>query len=369
LHVFVRTQTLRLIEDGWEVHWASSLPKDKNHEAPEGVIFHSLPLSRDPNLWQLISTFFVLASVFRKCSFSMIQCSSPIASLAATAAGFFTRVPVRVYAQWGIRYVGFNGVKRTVLKALERVTCSFATVIQPDSFGNLEFSVEEKLYPRSKAEVVHNGSACGVDLEVFDVSKKVQYCADVRAFYNIPNDAFVFGFVGSIRTDKGLNELIAAFASLQISISETRSYLLLVGDMDHVFDLSPVAQHHLQTCDRILCTGAVKGVERYISAFDCLVFPSYREGFGMVVIEAGAMSVPSIVTDIPGPSESVIDGKTGLIVKLKSVSELAEAMCKFFCNTAQLKIMGDNAKQLVLDRYERSQLMNAFVENKNDKLL
>ena len=148
--------------------------------------------------------------IFRKNKFDLIQYSTPNASLYAAVAGWCARIPVRLYCQWGLAYVGFSGVKRKIFKCEEKLVCKLSTWIEPDSRGNLSFCHEEKLYPEKKGSVVHKGSASGVSLEKFDISKKKLYRSEIREQYKIPEKAFVYGFVGRITGDKGINELLAA---------------------------------------------------------------------------------------------------------------------------------------------------------------
>lgn len=366
LSIFVSSQSNILVERGWEVHWVSSGRLDPDG-LPEGVKYHSLSLSRSPSLIESVKSINTLFKLFRRERFEVVQYSSPIASLCAAIAGKVSGVPVRIYAQWGIRYVGFTGFPRKILKLLEKLSCSFSTVIQPDSFGNLEFAAQEKLYPRSKGQVVGNGSACGVDLQSFSLELKPQYRDQIRSQYGIADSAFVFGFVGSVRTDKGINEAVTAFMSLPQK-DRARSVLMLVGDTHFIGDLTPEVQHALKSSGSIIMTGPVTGVERYISAFDCLVFPSYREGFGMVVVESAAMAVPAIVTDIPGPSEAVKDGVTGKIVPLKDAAALFISMQAYLCEPAVAATHGLAARQLVEQKYERNSLMDAFIQNKHTLL-
>lgn len=366
LNTFLVAQSKRLIEEGWEVHWASSVHTDQN-SVPNGVKFHSIPLSRSPSLFQIVGTILVLLGIFRREKFSVVQFSSPIASLCTVIASKVARVPVRIYAQWGIRYVGLKGVKRNLLKLLEKLTCSLSSVIQPDSFGNLEFAAQENLYPRSKGQVVGNGSACGVDLQSFNLELKTQHRGQIRSQYGIADSAFVFGFVGSVRTDKGINEAVSAFMQLPQEDC-ARSVMMLVGDTHFIGDLAADVRQALSSSDSIVMTGPVTGVERYISAFDCLVFPSYREGFGMVVVESAAMAVPAIVTDIPGPSEAVEDGVTGRIVPLKDATALSISMQSYLCEPDVAITQGLAARELVEQKYERNVLMEAFIKNKQTLL-
>ena len=359
LRTFVEPQARILLKQGWEVHWASARLSPE-HSLPEGIVHHELPISRHPSVMESIHVLAELVRLLKREGFLIVQYSSPIASLYGSIAAVLTRTPVRIYAQWGIRYVGFSGSKRTFFKFLERCTCHFSTSIQPDSFGNLAFSVNEGLYKETKAEVVGHGSACGVDLERYRLDLKAGYRAQVRDQYNIEADDFVYGFVGSVRTDKGINELVRAFCSLEAKDTK----LILVGDREYEKDLLPDVRKLITSDPRILMTGPVSGVERFLSAFDCLVFPSYREGFGMVVIEAAAMGVPAIVTNIPGPSEAVDNTRTGTVVELHDVGGLKQAMRFYLDSPEKARSQGLEARLRVERLYDRRKLMTAYVENK-----
>lgn len=365
LSTFVTPQAQLLLDEGWEVHWASSKLADV--EIPQGVVIHELPLTRSPSFLQVVSSTIKLISVFKTEQFVIVQYSSPIAALCASIAGFLTSVKVRIYAQWGIRYVGFNGFRRTLLRALEKFVCTLSTKIQPDSFGNLHFAIDEGLYPFSKGEIVGNGSACGIDLARFDTVDRNSFNQVIRGEFGISSSAFIFGFVGSVRKDKGINELVLSFKKLTQQ-SQSECALILVGDQEYFSDLNLQVQGYIEEATNIHLSGPVIGVERYLAAFDLLVFPSHREGFGMVVIEAAAMEVPAIVSDIPGPSEAVINGETGAIVELFDLDALMKAMQSYMENTEMVVDQGRAARIRVESLYERTSLMRAFVDNKSELL-
>jgi len=154
--------------------------------------------------------------------------------------------------------------------------------------------------------------------------------------------------------------LVRAFCSLEAKDTK----LILVGDREYEKDLLPDVRKLITSDPRILMTGPVSGVERFVSAFDCLVFPSYREGFGMVVIEAAAMGVPAIVTNIPGPSEAVENTRTGTVVELYDVGGLKQAMRFYLDSPEKARSQGLEARLRVERLYDRRKLMTAYVENK-----
>lgn len=302
-----------------------------------------------------IMTIIRLFKVFRRESFDLVQYSTPNASFYASIAAWLARVPVRVYAQWGLLFVGFTGQKRNLLRLLERITCSLSTAIRPDSSGNLEFSVADGLYPRSKGLVVWNGSADGVNLGVFDISMKAEWRDSTRKRLQIPARALVFGFVGRLTRDKGLNELLGAFRV----ILNTRmdAFLMLVGDPERLGSLDPELLDWARQERRVIFVGFVADTERYLAAMDVFVLPSYREGFGSVIVEAESMGVPVVATDIPGPRDAVIQNVTGLLVKPMDVDGLRCAMSRLSVDTELRQKMGVKAHQYAVMNFDQNVLM------------
>lgn len=217
-------------------------------------------------------------------------------------------VPVRLYCQWGIVYVAFHGFKRKVFKILEKITCRNSTWIEHDSFGNLNFSQVEGLYTTDKSSVVWNGSASGVNLKKFDIKHKEEWNHAIRDKYSIENDAFVIGFIGRIKRDKGINELFAACKTF--FESNQNSVLLLVGNSEKSETINEELYYWSLNEKRVIYCGRTNEVEKYLSVMSVFILPSYR------------MGVPVIITYIPGPTDAMLDGKTGLIVEKADVNNL-----------------------------------------------
>ncbi len=294
-----------------------------------------------------VRDFFAFMKIFnymRKGSFDIVQYSSPKAALLGSISSWLCRAPVRLYLMWGLFYTGQKGVKRQLLKFSEKVICFCSTHVSPDSKGNLLFAAQEKLCSLSKLSVVGNGSANGVDLARFDPESLKPAGVKVRQDLNIPEHALVLGFAGRLRRDKGINELIQAFSNLNRKYSDI--YLMMVGAQEAVGDeLDYETKKLLAQNKHILSVGYQERPEEFMAAMDIFVLPSYREGFGIVNIEASAMGLPVISTDIPGPRDSVINGKTGILVKVKSIAELAEAMEKLIGDIDLRKKMGEAGRQ------------------------
>lgn len=367
--ITLRTFVLKLAEflhktGRFDISFICNPDKDFEKMLPNYIHYYPVKMGRGINLDGL-SAIREMTKIFKDNNFDLVQYSTPNASCYASIAAKLAKVPVRLYCQWGILYVAFSGVKRFIFKSIEKLVCSLSTRIEPDSNSNLEFSIDEKLYKRDKAAVVWNGSASGVDFEKFDISKKDKYREEIRTSFNIPMDAFVYGFVGRITRDKGINEL---FSAMKKVLEDNRNaYLLLVGSVEDENLLNPQLFAWAKANPKIIFCGYTNVVEQYISAMDCYILPSYREGFGLGVVEAEAMGVPVIVSDIPGPTDAMINGKTGFIVIKKDVDSLYTAMTKVMLPQEELEAIRSNAVAFAKN-FEQKQLFKHILDDRN-KLL
>lgn len=307
-------------------------------ELPQTLGYHPINMKRgiDPHSLAAIWRMWRLFQTERFCA---VEYTTPNASFYASLAASLARVPVRIYRQGGIRYVGFSGVRRRVFRQIERWTCQLSSCVEPVSRGNLSFGVAERLYPLEKASVVWNGSACGVDLARFDATKRDSWRIEARSEFCIPMGGFVMGFVGRLSRDKGGNELLEA-AQCVIG-SNQLAYLLIVGPLDETGGLQGSLMRWARTEGRVIFCGSRQDVPRCMAAMDALVMPTYREGFGQVLIEAQAMGVPVITTAVPGPLDAVIPGVTALVVQPMNVAELEVAI---------REVAGDERRRTQLSR-------------------
>ncbi len=332
-----------LTERGFDVTVITSPDRDLDKRVSKKARLALIPMTRMISPLRDLLALIKVFNCIRKGSFDIVQYSSPKAALLGSISAWFCHVPVRLYLMWGLYYTGQQGFKRQFLKFLEKVICFCSTHVSPDSRGNLDFAVQEKLCPLAKISVVGNGSANGVDLMRFDPARLKPAGVKIRQDLKIPSRALVFGFVGRLRRDKGINELILAFASLTAKYPD--SYLLLVGPQETAGDeFENDAREALAQNKHIFSVGYQGKPEEFISAMDIFVLPSYREGFGIVNIEASAMGLPVISTDIPGPRDSIINGKTGILVEVKSAEKLAAAMEKLIGDSDLRKQMGEAGK-------------------------
>lgn len=218
---------------------------------------------------------------------------------------------------------------------------------------NKAFAVSEGLYPEEKAVVVGKGGTIGVDMQRYDISTKAEYRSSIRNQYNIPDDAFVYGFAGRVSADKGCTELLTAFQ--KITESEPNARLLIVGPMEDNCGVPAEILEWARKSEQVVMTGMVDGskMNEYYSAMDVLVHPTYREGFGMVLQEAGALGIAMITTKIPGASEVMEADVSCLLVEPKGVSELESAMKKLITDREYAQKIGQAAYERTKRYYDR----------------
>ena len=331
---------------------------------PEYIHYIPVPMSRGIDISGFASGL-KFYKVFRKEKFDLVQYSTPNAACYASIASFLARVPIRLYAQWGIRYIGLSGLSRKIFKTIERMVCMLSTHIRAQSPKNMKFAIDEKLCKPEKISVVGIGGTIGVDLKECTSFDSSEVNKELRKKYKIPEDAFLYGYVGRINTDKGVNELVEAFKKL---VTQKDAYLVLVGKLD---DYNPITQENIeyvQENNRIILTGNVPrtDVYRHMAMFDCLVNPTYREGFGKVIQEAMGMKLPVITTNIPGPSEVIENNISGILCEVKNADDLAEKMIFLYENDDVRNSYAQAGLERAIKYFDRPiMLHNILIDMKN----
>lgn len=345
----------------WDISFICSYDEELVKMLPDYIHYYPIQMERGISILG-IKAMFEMYKIFKREKFDLVQYSTPNASLYASLAGKLAGIPVRLYCQWGMAFVGFQGFKRSIFKTVEKLVCSLSTWVEPDSNSNLKFSHEQKLYPEQKGSVIWNGSACGVNLDKFDIEKKEGYRKEIREKYQILEKAFVFGFVGRITRDKGVNELFESFK--KICNENEDCYLIMVGPSEVDSTINDELYQWARENPRVIFTGYTNVVEQYLAAMDCYILPSYREGFGMGVVEAEAMGVPVIVTNIPGPIDATLDRQTGLVVKKADTEELMQAMEKLMLDRTLCIQFGEAGQQYAVTNFEQQQLFGKILEDR-----
>ena len=355
LSSFVVNAMRKLQEEGYDITLISSMSNNFYNKFRNEFHCINLQMSRGTNPLEMLKSIWMLYKIFRRERFDYIQYATPNASLYASVAAFMVGCPIRVYCQWGIRYVGFEGMKRSFFKMLEILTCKLSTHIRPASQKNLLFAVSEGHYPEKKAAIIGAGGTIGVDFKVFDKSKKEAYKAAVIEKYPILQNRFVFGFVGRMDRDKGTNELFSSFLKLHQKYSNVG--LLFIGPEDKITGIDISLYQAVKDSGAAVFTGFTSEVPQYISAIDVLVHPSYREGFSMVIQQAMAMEIAVVTTNIPGPSEVIEENVSGLLAEAKDSESLAQAMEKFLQDNVLRSSMAHEGYNRARKLFERGHML------------
>ncbi|WP_445717621.1 glycosyltransferase family 4 protein [Flavobacterium sp.] len=281
-----------------------------------------------------------------------------IGMIAAKLAG----VPHRFHTIAGLPLLEHKGFKRKLLNFVEKITYSCATKIFPNSHGLKEIIVENKFTHADKLKVIANGSSNGIDCSHYDSSLFLDSeKKNLKESLGISEKDFVYIFVGRLVGDKGINELVQSFKKLSANLDNVK--LLLVGPFENNLDpLKADTIEEIHTNRSIISVGIQKDVRPYFAIANALVFPSYREGFPNVVMQAGAMGLPSIVTNINGCNEIILEGQNGYIIPVKNVELLYEAMNIILNNREDYLKMSQNSRKLIKDRYEQKYVWKQLLE-------
>ena len=312
---------------------------------------HISPLHDLVSLWQLFW-------IFRREKPDMVHSITPKAGLLSMLAAKLAGVPIRLHTFTGLIWPTASGLKRKILVAMDKLLCICATHLNPEGQGvahDLQTHITHK-----PLTVLGHGNVRGIDFDHYtstpDIERAAQQC---RADLGIPADAFVFLFVGRIVRDKGIVELIEAFKNLtesyaQKSPTSSPISLLLVGnEEEHLDPLPPSTQQLIHTLPNIYRLPFQTDVRPFYATAQALVFPSYREGFPNVVLEAGAFALPSIVTDINGSREIIIHGGNGFIIPSQNIEALTQSM-QTLLHTPHLKSMGEAAYHNVQQHFSKA---------------
>ncbi len=362
LKTFVFPQAKYLLQNGWDVTLICAEDASFEKTIPRGAGYIPVTFKRGIDPFGVPKAIFRLYRIFRRECFDLVQYSTANAAFYASTASRLARIPVRLYAQWGIRYVAFRGLARVVFKQIERWCCRCSTVVEPDSRGNLEFSITEGLYSGDKGRVIWNGSACGIDIGRFDITQKDIWRTAYREKIGCGVHHLIIGFVGSIRADKGCNELIAACRSFFSDIPAAR--LLMIGDKDYYFTIGRDLRDWAESSDQVIVVPWNDEIPQYLACMDVFALPSYREGFGMVIIEAEAMGVPVVASDVPGPADAMRHEVTGLLVPVRDRGALAEALQILLRDPARRAAYGAAAAAFVRDGFEQKKFLQYVLADK-----
>lgn len=342
---------------GYEVVSVSSPGPELETLRELGVKTLEVPMERRMSLFKDLKSLLQLILVFNKEKPYMVHSMTPKAGLLCMLAAWITRVPRRVHTFTGLVWPTASGLSRKILMFTDWMTCACATHVIPEGQGVMK-DLQQHI-TKKRMKVLGYGNVRGVDMMRF--SRRPEVLSKAKEY--LKEGIFTYIFVGRLVKDKGINELVEAFAQLQNKYSNVR--LILVGRYES--NLDPLKQEILDTINVLPTIEAVgpqygDDLLAYYAASDCFVFPSYREGFPNTVLEAGAMGLPSIVTDINGSREIIEHGKNGVIISSKDVNALYQAMEQMYLDKQDTMAMAENSRAMIAERFEKSFVQKCLYE-------
>lgn len=328
----------------------------------EGVKTYTIHLTRKITPFKDLIAVIKLVRFLRKEKPQIIHSHTPKAGVVGMLASYIARVPIRLHTVAGLPLMEAVGIKRKVLNFVEKLTYSCATMVYPNSQGLKDFIIDEKLTSLNKIKIIGNGSSNGIDTTYFNHARySIDDSLTLKKSLQINPDDFVFIFVGRLVGDKGINELVKAFVSFSSTYDKVS--LLLVGPLETELDpLDPFTLQHINEHPKIKATGFQKDVRPYFAVSNALVFPSYREGFPNVVLQAAAMELPCIVSNINGCNEIIENGVNGIIVPVKQEEPLEKAMKSIVFDPELYSKLKNNTRDGIVQNYDRKEIWNEILK-------
>ena len=291
----------------------------------------------------------------------IVHSHTPKAGIISMLSARIANVPIRLHTVGGLPLLESTGVKRKLLFFVEKLTYTCATNIYSNSVGLFDYILENKLLKKKKIKILANGSTNGIDTNYFSKDNISEFTkAELKETLGISKDDFVFVFVGRMVGDKGINELVLAFKRFLTYNSNAK--LLLVGHEENDLDpLKKTTLFEINSNQSIISVGYQDDIRPYLSISNSLVLPSYREGFPNVVMQAGAMGLPSIVTNINGCNEIIIDNINGLLIDSKNTNAIEKAMNKMCNNPILYNQLQSVSRELITSRYNQKNVWNCIL--------
>jgi glycosyltransferase involved in cell wall biosynthesis len=356
LYNHLRGQIIATVEAGHEVVLVgSSGPEVEWLKAMPGVKFHEIDIPRKISPFRDMRALWQLYLFFKRERFDIVHSTTPKAGMLCAIAAFLARTPIRLHTFTGQAWAEFKGAMRAIAKGGDRITVLFDTQCYADSQSQKQFIVAEKVATMEEIRVLGAGSLAGVDLSRFAPEKWADSREAIRSNLGIPENHRVITFIGRITRDKGIEELLSAFKRLRYCT------LLLVGPKESKDGCLSDSAESISN-ENIRMIGYSTEPERYLSITDIFCLPSYREGFGNVVIEAAAMGIPSVGSDIIGLRDAIVAGQTGILVPPKDSEALADALQTLLENEEMRARMGEAARQRAVSEFSSDRVNAAILK-------
>ncbi|MCD7040370.1 glycosyltransferase [Pseudomonas sp. MAFF 311095] len=322
-------------------------------------------ISRNISLARDIVSLIKLFRLFRSRKFDVVHSTTPKAGLLCAIASRVAGVPIRLHTFTGQPWATMSGVKKNILKSCDKVIGALSTHCYADSSTQKNFLVENSIIKKDRLSVLGHGSLAGVDLTRFNKAKySCEFISQLRSTLGIPLNGKVILFVGRITPEKGIQELMDAF--VRVAATDHLIHLLLVGPVEEKGGEIIDAFTNDSAWTRVHQVGFTNEPEKFMASADLLCLPSYREGFGTVVIEAAAMGIPTVGTSIYGLSDAVVEGVTGLLVPPQDADALARALARLLDDSTLLREFGKRANMRAVEEFD-SVKMSSLMLNEYER--
>ena len=352
-------------ENGLRILGVSSKGKELEEVSKEeGVVVYELNMTRMITPLKDLKSLWEFFKLCKKEKPTIVHSHTPKAGIIGMLGAKMAGVPIRIHTVAGLPLMEAQGGKRKVLDLVEKLTYWASTKVYPNSKGLYEFILKNKYTSSRKLKVIANGSSNGINTKYFSISQVSQEKVNsLKIQLGIQLEDFVFIFVGRLVSDKGLNELVESFKSLCAELCNSQKIkLILVGSFESDLDpLNEVTLKEIENNPNIITVGFQKDVRPYFAISHALVFPSYREGFPNVVMQAGAMDLPAIVSDINGCNEIIEEDKNGVIIPVKNVEAITSAMRKMVTNIEFYSHLKLHTRMMITERYEQQVVWEALL--------
>jgi glycosyltransferase involved in cell wall biosynthesis len=348
----------KFLNNYFDVHLVTAPgPLVADIKAIEGVEVHTIGFERNISLLSDFCALFRLSRLLLREYPDIVHSYSPKAGLLGMLASKIARVNKRIHTFTGLIFPSRTGLFRILLMLMDRITCLCATAVIPESLGVSQDLVNNRICKKPH-NLIGFGNIAGVDTDFYRPFSEIEK-NNSRRSYNISQSSWVFCFVGRIHQEKGVSELIRAFSRL-----EGDYYLIIVGSKDETSPVSEEISMAMASNPRIICTGWIDDVRLPLGCADVNILPSYREGFPNVLLQASAMGIPSIATDVNGARDIIQDGKTGWLIPIKNEVKLFTAMKQASRSRSECKRRGHEGVSMIQKRFDqviyRNKLVNFY---------
>lgn len=329
---------------------------------PDNVVLTNINIKRKPNLFADILIFLKLTIHFLTIRFDFCFSITPKAGFIAMLSSSIARIPNRIHWFTGQIWANYTGYRRFFFKFLDKITFKFSNHVIVDSDSQRNFLINRNIISKKKSTTLHKGSVGGVDHNKFKFSLANRYL--FRSKLSIPKEAFVFFYLGRINRDKGIPELIQAYKK---NIFNNNFFLVVAGPIED----ESLKKLILDIKRKIIYIGPINNPEKWLSIADTICLPSYREGFGNVIIEAASCQVPALASNIYGITDSMIPNQTGILHKAGNVKDIQKKMLYIINNKNLVRQYGKLARRRVVIDFNQNLLSKKLLEfiDKRLKLL